>query len=126
MPRGAGDAALEGGAVAADGYVDHAGAVGAGDVLGAVGAAVVGDDDLAGDAAAGQVGLGPLSMQTARVSASLRHGMRIVSSRGWGAVCVPSMMATMSHDSIRFASGFEMEASADLLARRLGLYRRGG
>ncbi len=58
LAAGGFDSGDEGGAVAADGDVDDAGAFVGGDLLGAVGAAVVGDDDLAGDVVVAECGDG--------------------------------------------------------------------
>ncbi len=58
LAAGGFDAGDEGGAVAADGDVDDAGAFVGGDLLGAVGAAVVGDDDFAGDVVVAEGGDG--------------------------------------------------------------------
>ena len=61
------DAGDKGGAVAADGHVDDAGAFVGGDFLGAVGAAVVGDDDFAGDVVVAESGDGLANAESERL-----------------------------------------------------------
>ena len=74
------DAAAQRGAVAAPRIGDHPGALGPGDLPGSVVRAVVGDQHLADDAQRCSEARA-LRMQMASVSASLRHGIRMVSSR---------------------------------------------
>ena len=78
-PAGRQGGVVQGRAVAAHGHVDHAGPVAAGDLLRAVGRAVVADDDLAGDAGAFEEARA-LRMQVSSVSASFRQGITIDSS----------------------------------------------
>ncbi len=67
LAAGGFDAGDEGGAVAADGDVDDAGAFVGGDLLGAVGAAVVGDDDFAGDVVVAEGGDGLANAESERL-----------------------------------------------------------
>jgi len=76
---GGGDAAAEGAAVALLGHRDDARAEPGGDGLRAVGAAVIGDDDLGRESVRFD-GAAGLRMHASRVSASLRQGIRIVTS----------------------------------------------
>ena len=55
---GGGDATGQGGAIAFLRHIDEAGAIGGGDSLGAIGGAIIGNEDFAGDAGAGEERLG--------------------------------------------------------------------
>ena len=74
------DARSQRGAVAAFVDVDHDRPVSSGDLLGAVGAAVVGDDDFEVEAAARRRDVDALRMQVSSVSASSRHGITTLRS----------------------------------------------